>query len=93
MTDEGPPPLSPKVREGRRFPPLETDGGTAMLYYAYGSQLLKELDDLSSLWDDSLLGSSPAELLYCVEEERELSFAEHDGCPELRLWEDGFSQL
>jgi len=35
----------------------------------------------------AMLGCSPAELDYCVEDERPLTFANHDGCPELRLWE------
>lgn len=64
-----------------------------MLYAAYGYQLLEQLELESSLWDDTLLGCSPAELFHNVEQGREISFADHDGCPELRLWEDGFSQL
>jgi hypothetical protein len=39
------------------------------------------------------LGASPAELVFNPELDRDFSFAEHDGTPELRLWEDGFSVL
>ena len=35
------------------------------------------------------LGASPAELEYNPESERLPIWADHDGCPELRLWEDG----
>ena len=40
-----------------------------------------------------LLGASPAELVFNPESDRPFSFAEHDGTPELKLWEDGFGVL
>ena len=55
-----------------------------------------EVEAQSSLWDDTLLGCSPTELFHNVEQDREISFADHQGCPELRLWEeewDEYSQL
>lgn len=39
------------------------------------------------------LGASPAELDFNPESTREIYFVDHSGCPELRLWEDGFSVL
>jgi hypothetical protein len=88
-------PLSPKVREGERFPLAErpTDGGIAMQYNYWLISIADEVELESSLWDDTLLGCSPTELFHNVEQDREISFADHQGCPELRLWEDGFSQL
>lgn len=52
--------------------------------------LSKIADDLDA--PSFQLGCSPAEELGSPEV-RELSWAEHDATPELRLWEDGFSQL
>ena len=43
--------------------------------------------------DPTELGASPAELVFNPESDRPFSFAEHQGTPELRLWEDGFSVL
>ena len=54
---------------------------------------LEELAHYESLWDSTKLGCSPAELGYDIEAERQPIWADHDGCPELRLWEDGFSVL
>lgn len=57
------------------------------------SAMLNDIEYHESLWDSTKLGCSPAELDCNPELDREFSFADHDGCPELRLWEDGFSQL
>jgi len=38
-------------------------------------------------FDPAMLGCSPAELEVNVESLRDLTHANHDGCPELRLWE------
>ena len=50
--------------------------------------LVDEIDYTESLWDSSQLGCSPAELAANVEQDRERSWADHEGCPELRLWDD-----
>jgi len=50
--------------------------------------IVDEVEFDAILWDDSLLGCSPAELSYNVESERDPSWADHDGCPELRLYTD-----
>jgi len=55
--------------------------------------LVNEVAYNESLWDSTKLGCSPAELERNPEEQRSYCFADHEGCPELRLWEDGFSVL
>jgi len=55
--------------------------------------ILDEIQYDESLWDSTQLGCSPAELVFNPEQDRERSWSDHDGCPELRLWEDGFSPL
>jgi len=39
-------------------------------------------------FDPAMLGCSPAELEFNVESLRDLTHANHDGCPELRLWKE-----
>ena len=62
-----------------------------MKYYL--AAILADIDVDVALHDASMLGCAPAELMRNPEADRPMSFASHDCEAELRLYEDGFSQL
>lgn len=54
---------------------------------AYLISVADEFTQAALLLDNSNLGASPAELDYNIEQERPKNWADHEACPELRLWD------